>query len=329
MKNLNQFVGKKQSDWRKLEALLDRAEKRIQAFSDEELDELGKLYRQAASDLALAQRDFPGQKVTRYLNGIVARSHAVIYRGDPMKVRTIRTFFARTFPQIYRKLWPYTLIAFLVFLIPAIIAFFVVLRNPDAITRLLGQDVQELVKQVEQGEMWTEIAPAVRSTASTAILTNNIQVMFFSFAGGVTAGLLTLYVLFFNGLQIGALFGLLQAHGMSANLATFIIAHGVIELSVIFLSGGIGLYIGDGLLRPGLQRRRDALADRARTGVQAILGSIPLLVIAGLIEGFISPSALPWQIKAAVGAGSGLLLYGYWLLAGRKMHRRLEHRMRR
>ncbi len=317
MKNLSQFVGRNRSDWRRLEALLDRAEKKMQALSDEELDDLGRLYRRATSDLALAQRDFPDQKVTRYLNGLVARAHAVIYRGDPMRARALRIFFFRTFPQIYRQLWPYTLTAFLVFLIPAIIAFFVVLRNPNAITLLLGQGVQEMVQQVKDGKMWTEIAPQVRSAASTAILTNNIQVMFLTFAGGVTAGLLTLYVLFSNGLQIGALFGLLQAYGMSANLAEFIVAHGVIELSVIFLSGGVGLYMGDGLLRPGLQRRRDALAARASIGVQAILGSIPLLIIAGLIEGFISPSALPWQFKAAVGTGTGLLLYGYWLWMGK------------
>ena len=317
MKNLNQFVRRNQADWRRLEALLDRAEKSMQALSDEELDDLGRLYRQATSDLALAQRDFPNQKVARHLNGLVARAHAVIYRGEPFRMRALRQFFTRTFPQIYRRLWPYTLTAFLVFLVPAIIAFFAVLRNPDAIHLLLGRNAQDLVQQVQEGKMWTEIAPAVRSAASTAILTNNIQVMFLTFAGGVSAGLLTLYVLLVNGLQIGALFGLLQIHGMSANLAEFIIAHGVIELSVIFLSGGVGLYMGDGLLRPGLLRRRDALAARARVGVQAILGGIPLLVIAGLIEGFISPSHLPWQLKAAVGAVSGLLLYGYWLLAGR------------
>ena len=318
MNNINQFVGRNQPGWRKLEALLDRAEKSVRALADEELNDLGKLYRQAASDLALAQRDFPGQKVTRYLNGLVARAHAVLYRGEPMRAETLRVFFARTFPQIYRQLLPYTLTAFLVFLIPAIIAFIAVLRNPDAITIFLGEGVQDLVQQVEKGKMWTEIAPAVRSAASTAILTNNIQVMFLTFAGGVTAGLLTLYVLFTNGLQLGALFGLLQTHGMSTDLAEFIVAHGVIELSVIFLSGGIGLYIGDGLLRPGLQRRRDVLVARARTGVQAILGSIPLLVVAGLIEGFISPSSLPWWIKAAVGAGTGVLLYGYWLGKARR-----------
>ncbi len=317
MKNVAQFVAKNQKAWQELERLLLRAEKNIQTLSDTELDALGRLYRQAASDLALAQRDFPGQKVTRHLNRLVGRAHAVIYRSEPMRGSAFRAFFMQGFPQLYRRLLPYTLIAFLAFLIPAIIAFFVTWRNPDAIYTIMGSGVTDLTDKVKQGEMWTEIAPAVRSAASTAILTNNIKVMFLTFAGGVTAGLLTLYVLLSNGLQFGALFGFLQDYGMSANLAEFVVAHGVIELSVIFLAGGVGLSMGDGLLRPGLKRRRDALRDRAITGVKAILGSIPLLIVAGLIEGFISPSSLPWPVKAGVGAVSGLLLYGYWLLAGR------------
>jgi len=317
MKDINSFITRNKAHWQTLEALVQRAEKGLQTLSAEELDDLGRLYRQTASDLALAQRDFPQRPVTRYLNNLVGRAHAIIYQPEPMRTRALRVFFTQTFPQLYRQLAPYTLIAFLAFLLPALIAFGVVWREPKFITTIMGEGVKDLVEQVEEGEMWTEIAPAVRSAASTAILTNNIRVMFLTFAGGVTAGLLTLYVLVSNGLSLGALFGLLQAYGMSGRLAEFIVAHGVIELSVIFLTGGVGLYVGDGLLRPGLQRRRDALAARALVGVKVILGCIPLLILAGLIEGFISPSALPWAVKLAVGLVTGVALYAYWFLAGR------------
>ena len=114
-----------------------------------------------------------------------------------------------------------------------------------------GPGIAPLVDQVEQGQLWTEIAPAVRSAASAFILTNNIQVMFMTLAGGMTAGLYTGWILISNGLHMGAIFGLLQAHSMAAGLGEFVMAHGFIELSVIFLAGGCGLYIGDGLLRPG------------------------------------------------------------------------------
>ncbi|NOX61061.1 MAG: stage II sporulation protein M [Chloroflexi bacterium] len=317
MQELNRFIRRNQAGWRRLDELLVRAERDVRLLSEEELDELGQRYRQTASDLALAQRDFPGQKVTRHLNDLVGRAHAFLYREKPMRGKTLRHFYARKYPQLYRRLLPYTLTAFFIFFIPALTSFFIILHNPDAIAVIMGEHVRELERTVREEELWTQIAPTVRSAASTIILTRNIQVMFLTFAGGVTAGILTLYVLFINGLTIGALFGFLQAHSMSLYLAEFVVAHGFIELSVIFFSGGVGFYVGDGLLRPGLQRRRDALATRARVGVQAILGSAPLLVVAGLIEGFISPSLLPWWSKLAVGIATGILLYGYWLLAGR------------
>ncbi|RME57050.1 MAG: stage II sporulation protein M, partial [Caldilineae bacterium] len=111
----------------------------------------------------------------------------------------------------------------------------------------------------------------------------------------------------------GAIFGLLQAHGMSGGLAEFVLAHGFIELSVIFVAGGCGLYVGDGLLRPGLLSRRDAVLQRARLAVEIILGCAPLLVLAGLIEGFISPSGFPWPVKGLVGVATGAALHWYWL----------------
>lgn len=261
----------------------------------------------------MAQRDYGGQRVAVYLHQLVARAHALIYREEPLRwVRLVR-FYTETFPRLYRRLLPYTVLAFLLFLVPAVAGFVLVAGRPELIYTLLGPGVRDLVRKVEGGELWTQIAPTVRSAASAIILTNNIQVMFLTFAGGITAGLFTGFILLLNGLQIGAIFGLLQVHGLSAGLAEFIVAHGPIELSVIFLAGGCGLYVGDGLIRPGLLARRAALIQRAQLGGRLILACVPLLVLAGLIEGFISPSALPWWVKALVGLATGIALYAYWL----------------
>lgn len=314
----DEFVLKRHPAWRELENLLGRAGRDLRGLTEPELASLGKLYRQATSDLALAQRDFPGEPVTRYLNQLVARGHPIIYRGRPSDRRQLTRFYASGFPRIYRDLWPYTAASFLLFLIPALFAFVTVWRQPETVTAFAGSGVESIVEEVESGEMWTDIAPALRSAGASLILTNNIQVMFLTFAGGVTAGLLTAWILLTNGASFGALFGLLQAHDMSRFLADFVVAHGFVELSVIFLAGGCGLYIADGLLRPGLYSRSANLARRARIAVQAILGCVPLLVIAGLIEGFVSPSALPAYVKLVVGVLTGLLLHGYWWLAGRE-----------
>ncbi len=305
-------MARRQEYWQRLEALLGRMRDRI-PLGPMELDELGRLYQMVSSDLALAQRDFPDEEVTLYLNRLVGQAHAAIYQVESFTWQSILRFYRETFPRLYRVLLPYTRAAVLLFLLPALAAFLAVWQDPERIYVLMGQGIRPLVEQVERGRMWTDIPLAFRSTASVGIFANNIRVMVFTFAGGVTGGLLTVYVMVVNGVNLGALFGLLQAHGMSGRLAEFVVAHGVIELSVIFLVGGCGLYMGDALWRPGLQSRRVALAQRARTAVQVVLGCAPLLVVAGLIEGFISPSGLPWPLKAGVGAVSGLLLYRYWL----------------
>lgn len=316
--NAETFLQQRRPAWQRMEELLATLRRSPRGLSGQELEEFGRLYRATASDLALAQRDFPQQPVTQYLNQLVGNAHAALYRGEPLRWRQLKEFYTRRFPQLYRRLLPYTAAAFGLFLLPALTAFLAVWADAGRIYLFEGPEIAALVDQVERGELWTEIEPAVRSAASSMILTNNIQVMFLTFAGGMTAGLLTAWVMISNGMHLGAVFGLLQVHGLAGGLGEFVLAHGFIELSVIFLAGGCGLYIGDGLLRPGLLSRQAMLSGRVRLAVTAILGCVPLLVLAGLIEGFISPSGLPVWVKAAVGVGTGIALHWYWLRVGRE-----------
>jgi uncharacterized membrane protein SpoIIM required for sporulation len=315
--NLESFVHQRRLHWQRMEELLRLVRITPRRLNAQELTEFGHLYRAATSDLAVAQRDFPGQPVTVYLNQLVGRVHAVLYQGDPLRWQAVRRFFGRTFPQLYRAILPYVATAFLLTFLTTLAAWGAVAWQPALIYVVEGPEIAPLVDEVERGQLWTDIPPSIRSAAASFIMTNNIQVMFLTFAGGMTAGLVTAWVLISNGMHLGALFGLLTVHQLAGGLAEFVVAHGVIELSVIFVAGGCGLYMGDGLIRPGLLSRKDALVQRARLGVQIIFGCIPLLVIAGLIEGFISPSSLPWWVKAAIGVGSGILLYWYWLSVGR------------
>ncbi len=314
--NLDTFLHQRKPAWERLDTLLKRTQKNVRSLSARDLEELGRLYQATTADLALAQRDFPSQRVTVYLNGLVGRAHAHIYQGEPLRRRHLIDFYRQTFPQLYRDLLPYTTLAFGLFLLPALLTFLLVWRNPALIYVLEGPGIADLVSKVEEGRLWTEIAPSVRSAASSFILTNNIQVTFLTFAGGITAGLFSAWIVLSNGLHLGAIFGLLQYHGLSLGLGEFVVAHGFIELSVIFVAGGCGLYMGDGLIRPGLQSRRAALIERGQLSVRIILGCVPLLVLAGLIEGFISPSALPWPVKLAVGLFTGGALHYYWLRVG-------------
>jgi uncharacterized membrane protein SpoIIM required for sporulation len=291
----------------------------MRGLSEAQVRDIARLYRATTSDLALAKRDFPRNEITLYLNQLVARAHAVIYRSEPLALRNLWHFATTGFPRLFRETWIFTFIAAMFFILPAVASGIATYVRPASATLLLPTQAHRLIGIVEDKKLWIDIPVEQRPYASAFIMRNNIQVSFLAFASGLTAGLLTLWVLFFNGLMIGTLTGLTAFHGIGFELWTFVIGHGVIELSVIFMAGGSGLMLGWAILRPGLLRRRDALAQAARKAVYLLLGAVPWLVIAGTIEGFISPNNdIPAPIHWAVGIVSGILLYSYLLFAGRE-----------
>jgi uncharacterized membrane protein SpoIIM required for sporulation len=291
----------------------------MRGLSEAQVHDISRLYRAATSDLALAKRDFPRNEITVYLNQLVARAHAVVYRSEPLALKRLWHFVTKGFPRLFRETWGFTFFAAMLTIVLAVGSGIVTYLKPEAATLLLPPEYHRLISIVEDKELWIDIPVEDRPYASSFIMRNNIQVSFLAFAGGLTMGLLTLWMLFTNGLVLGTLTGLTAYHGIGFELWTFVIGHGVIELSIIFIAGGSGLMLGWALLRPGLMRRRDALAQAARKAVYLLLGAVPWLVVAGTIEGFISPNndiAVP--IHWAVGIGSGILLYSYLLLAGRE-----------
>ncbi len=289
----------------------------VAGLNERELRALGALYRAAAADLALAQRDFPHHEVTPFLNHLVGRAHHRVYRGSSLGRGRIRDFLRAGFPQLFRRHWRYIAVAALLFFGPALLCWPLVARDPTRAYTLLPQAAAMFQNVEREGRLWIDISAAESSAAGAFIMTNNIQVAFMAFAGGALAGLLTVYVLLTNGIMLGTIFGFVQAYGLADELGAFVIGHGPIELSVICIAGGAGLRLGHAMIAPGLLRRRDAIAQAARDALGLVAGGALLLVLAGLIEGFLSPSALPWQAKALIGVGSGVLLYAYLLRAGR------------
>ncbi len=311
----DELIKSRKTDWERLTALLDRVQRgQLETLSEAALVEFGQLYRAATSDLAIAQRDFPRHDLALYLNQLVGRAHPFVYRGDPVVVRQIKDFYRRDFPQLYRELWPFVMVASLLFFGTGMILYFVTLANPDAANYVLPPD---RIADIKDGTAWWKSLNRANEAGSALIMTNNIRIAFFSFAGGMLLGLLTVYVLIINGLNLGAVFGLLQVYGHAPPLWEFVIGHGVLELSEIVMAGGSGLMLGYAILQPGLLSRKNSLVVAAQKSVRLLLGSVPLLVIAGVIEGFVSPSELPAWLKYVVGIASGVLLYGYVFLAGR------------
>jgi uncharacterized membrane protein SpoIIM required for sporulation len=313
------FLKTRRTEWQAFSTLLDKAEKDIRQLTTTEISDLGRLYRAASSDLALSQRDFPGQRVTQYLNQLVARGHSLFYRHEPVGFKRISHFVLSGFPQVYRQNAWFILAAALLFFIPAIAAGMAIGFQPDNDRWLLPPQVQSLRQQIENHQLWTDTPIQDRPYSASFIMRNNIQVAFLAFGGGVLAGLPTTYLLAENGLILGGLLGLTFHFGIGFALLTFVVGHGFLELTVIMIAGGAGLRLGWAILHPGFVRRGDALRLAAGQAVWLILGCIPLLIIAGTIEGFISPSSeIPWAVKWAVGLVTGLGLQAYVWLAGRK-----------
>jgi uncharacterized membrane protein SpoIIM required for sporulation len=303
------WIEKRKAHWARLETLLLVCGRRgVSGLAHAQLQELALLYRQTAADLSTAREDPASAPLARHLNQLLGRAHNVLYAGRAPRARGLLHFYGAVFPRTFRQTWPYTAAALAIFLAGAAFGILLAAADPGFERYLLGG---QMMDTIERREMWTHSILAVKPLASSAIMTNNLAVAFAAFASGMLAGVGPVYMMAFNGLLIGVIGAACGRAGMSVALWSFVAPHGALELPAIFIAGGAGLVLARGILAPGTLPRREAIAESAGEAIRLVLGVIPLLVVAGLIEGFVSPTAAPAAIKFVLGAALLVLLAFY------------------
>lgn len=322
--DVNRFLRERRPEWEELESLLSRVEREgMAALGIEGARRFGKLYRSVSSDLIRARTELVDAAVTDYLNDLVARSYAQIHAGTGQRGKRLLRFFVEGFPRLFRQEWKAVALAALLLLAGGGVGAVAVAVDADALGVLIP----------EQHQAWTPEERIARDTErgthtgqhaaqfSSFLFTHNIKVSFLVFALGITFGVGTVSVLFYNGVPLGALAMQYHQAGQDLFFWAWILPHGIPELTSIFIAGGAGLLIARGLLLPGRRTRRDALIHEARRSARLVVGAMPILVVAGLIEGTISQihaPTIPYAVKLLFAALVGVGLFAWLLLAGRR-----------
>ncbi len=312
------FTDDRKNNWERLEDLLTLVEgDSLRHLSRAEVREFGELYRRAATDLAIARSETRDPLLINYLNSLVIRAHGRIYRAESQGFGVIWRFFAHDFPVTFRKNLRYMAIAFGLFASFAVFGFIATWRDIGFtdFVHLSGIEYQ-----IKENDQWWLSLNSANQVGSSRIMTNNVMVTFRVFAMGALFGVGAAYDLAVEGARFGSVFAACYSINppFGDALAAFVVGHGVIELSTIFFCAGAGMMIGYALIDPGDLTRAQALKKKGMEAARIVIGCAFLLVIAGTIEGFLSPSGLPPAVKWLTGISSGVAMYSYLLLVGRE-----------
>jgi uncharacterized membrane protein SpoIIM required for sporulation len=316
--NLDVFVDQRRARWHELDTLLGRAGRRAESLGPGGVRRLGALYRASAADLALARRRFAGDPVVARLELLVTRARPLVY--DRARLGGSLAEFATTgyWRRVYERP-ALLLVAALLLFGPWVLAAVWAVRDPGAASGVVPSQYRSVTEPRERG---TDLGLTTDEQAafSSEIFTNNIRVTLVAFAGGIAAGLGTVALLVYQGVLFGAITGLSIWAGNGEFFFELVSAHGVLELSCVVVASAAGLRMGWALVSPGHRRRGAALAGEARVAVEVVLGTAPWLVLAGLVEGFLTPRGLGLATAVTVGVALAAV---YWLLVvwrGRKPH---------
>jgi uncharacterized membrane protein SpoIIM required for sporulation len=307
---LPEFLETGQPRWEELAALAKAAGKRAESLGAERLRRFVDLYRATSADLAIARRLFPHDPVVPELERRVVTARGLLFDRAGRRA-SIRSFFAETYWQLIARRWrPMALAAATLFL-PAVLGAIWALTDPARVTAIMPPDFLWVVEAASTDQGY---GTAGLIGFSTYVMANNIRVTLLAFAFGISWGIVSGFMVAQNGLILGALAGLAFDAGNGDLFAAAVLAHGILELSCVVIGGGTGFALARAMLRPRHLTRRESLGEEARSAALVALGTVPFLVLAGVLEGFVSRTGTGWVPSLVIGVVVG---GGFWALVWR------------
>src|SRR5882672_9989636 len=310
------FVQKKREGWETFRTTALRMERSgVGALAPGEIPAFAAQYREVAADLARARTYQVDPRVITYLERVVTAGHNALYRARGKDRTPLPHYLLRDFPAAVVQSWRYVLLAFLLFSVPAGIGYVMIRERPELGEELMPGMVaraEAAAENLTEGRGYAETSRENRPEMAAFIIQNNIGISFVAFVGGVTGGLLTAWLLYTNGMMLGLALGLFQNYDAARYLLTFILGHGILELTAIFISAGAGFRLAKAMIAPGDRTRKDALVLEGRIAAGMIGAVVTLLAIAGTIEGLLSASAAAPIWKYGVSAATAVLLVLYF-----------------
>jgi uncharacterized membrane protein SpoIIM required for sporulation len=292
-----------------------RAGRDPRGLDGDELDELVRLHLRASSHLSTVRTHVRDADLAAHLSQLVARSNAIVHGSRPRSWRSVLVAIRDTFPAaVWHARLP-ILLSTAAF-VAAFLAMTVWLAaSPEAVDAFFPDPEQREQLLEEDFEAYYSSEPG--TTFAVRVFTNNAGVGILAFGAGIAAGVPTLLVLAFNGINVGLAGGLFHASGEATTFWTLILPHGLLELTAIFVAGGAGLRLGWAVLAPGDRTRRRALAEEGRRAVVIVIGLVGVFAVAGAIEGYVTPAPWPATVRVGIGAAVWLAFLAYVVLRGR------------
>jgi uncharacterized membrane protein SpoIIM required for sporulation len=306
------FLRKSRADWSRLEAFAAR----LGSLDSKELLEFISLYRKATSDLARARTLGARSDVVDYLNQLVGRIHFQVYTTPGWSSRRFLRFFTHWLPQTFRRCKAHVIAATLLLVLPAVAGYIAVGADPALIRVFAPPQFVELIDRYGTIE---QRGPGEMSAYTSFYIVNNVTVSFLTFTSGLLLGLGSFYNLVKNGAILGAMLAAVGQAGATRPFVSFISAHGGIEMFAIVLAGAAGLRIGTAMINPGEVSRARALVEAGRDAGTIMFGVVLMLLIAAVVEAWISPSPNVHDVaKWILGVLILSSVVAYYTLAGRE-----------